>query len=1100
MPIENPAETYTRRDVESWCVPSEMRKGTPYVDRVAGLVITPRRITAQVQGTARAPYAVEIDFHRDYAGKWFPSMECSCPVGVGCKHAAATLLAALGARDDPDRLNPQVLAWVEALRGVHEESERPARNAKTEHLFYFLHWDAQQRQLMVGFRKGRLDADGNPARSATDWQNIERALVTPPAFIDARDADALRMLWGQRPRGRDWAPIPITERATEATLRAVLATGHAYFLRARVPVALREGPAREARLSWQLDSAGRLQATLEAGRPGLLIVPGAPAWYIDPSDASAGPLMSEIPATVLRHLLSLPPLGRRDRALVASAMRELLPELPAPSENAEAQLREVGGKPQPALTLGTLPVWAVRRYREYGNRHDIGAFDYALPRFRYGGEIEITPNDKREFIALASGETVRLRRDASSEAAALARLENAGLEPLPAHAIEPRDARAMPESAWGLASEEDWPAFVERSAKALALEGWNVSIPPGFRHRRLEVEAWHADVEDRGNGWFELDLGITVEGRRLALPPLLAELFARDPRWLDAQRLDRIDDGEPVDLHLPEGDRLHVEAERIKPLARTLIDLFDRKSEGPLRVPALDAQRLAAFADSGRWQFRGPEGLHTLADKLRDAGLPHPLDAPPGFALELRGYQREGLGWLQYLRAHDLAGILADDMGLGKTAQTLAHLLAEKQAGRMDRPSLIVLPTSLVFNWQREAARCAPDLRVLALHGPGRAAHFAEIPQHDLVLTTYPLVWRDAQALQAHAWHLLILDEAQTVKNAASKAAGTLRTLQARHRLCITGTPLENHLGELWAQFDFLLPGFLGSSRDFTKHWRTPIEKHGDALRRELLARRLKPFILRRRKEEVATELPPKSLVLRSVAFDTAQRDLYETVRATVDEAVQREIAAKGFRRSQIVILDALLKLRQVCCDPRLLATKDAQRVKESAKLELLMEMLPELVAEGRRVLLFSQFTGMLDLIEAELRHAKLDFVRLDGTTRDREAPVNRFQEGEVPLFLISLKAGGVGLNLTAADTVIHFDPWWNPATENQATDRAHRIGQTKNVFVYKLVVAGSIEERIVALQDKKAELAASILGEDQDGEIKFSEADLAALLAPLPE
>jgi SNF2 family DNA or RNA helicase len=476
-----------------------------------------------------------------------------------------------------------------------------------------------------------------------------------------------------------------------------------------------------------------------------------------------------------------------------------------------------------------------------------------------------------------------------------------------------------------------------------------------------------------------------------------------------------------------------------------------------------------------------------------------PVQPPQGLALPLRSYQLEGLAWLQYLRERDLSGLLADDMGLGKTAQTLAHLLVEKEAGRLDRPALIVLPTSLVSNWKREAARFAPSLSVLALHGPARSAQFDAIPKHDLVLTTYPLLWRDAEALAAHDYHLLILDEAQTVKNVVSRGAAIVRKLRARHRLCLTGTPLENHLGELWAQFDFLLPGFLGDIKSFRRQWRTPIEKHGDTLRRELLARRIRPFILRRRKQDVAKELPPKSIIVRAVEIAGGQRDLYETVRSAMDEKVRAEIATKGFKRSQIIILDALLKLRQVCCDPRLVKTEAAKQVRERAKLALLMDMLPELVEEGRRVLLFSQFTSMLALIELELVRHKLAYVMLTGDTKDRDTAIRRFQDGDVPIFLVSLKAGGVGLNLTAADTVIHYDPWWNPAAENQATDRAHRIGQTKRVFVYKLIVAGSIEEKILALQEKKATLASGILSDDDIGEVKFSESDLAALLAPLP-
>jgi SNF2 family DNA or RNA helicase len=405
-----------------------------------------------------------------------------------------------------------------------------------------------------------------------------------------------------------------------------------------------------------------------------------------------------------------------------------------------------------------------------------------------------------------------------------------------------------------------------------------------------------------------------------------------------------------------------------------------------------------------------------------------------------------------------------------------------------------------VHNWLEEAARFAPALKVLNLQGSQRKDQFAVIREHDLVLTTYALLWRDQEVLAKHDYHVLVLDEAQYVKNTHTKAAAALRELRARHRLCLTGTPLENHLGELWSQFDFLLPGLLGTQKDFTKRWRTPIEKGDDTVRRDLLARRVRPFMLRRTKNEVAKELPPKTLITRTVELEGAQRDLYETVRVAMQEKVRVAISAQGLARSHLIVLDALLKLRQVCCDPRLVKLDRAAAVTESSKLDLLLQMVPELIAEGRRILLFSQFTGMLSLIAAALTRASIDYVTLTGDTTDRVTPVKRFSQDNVPLFLISLKAGGVGLNLTAADTVIHYDPWWNPAAENQATDRAHRIGQDKPVFVYKLIAAGSIEEKIVALQEKKAALAAAILSGDGANAVKFSADDLDGLLAPMPK
>jgi SNF2 family DNA or RNA helicase len=398
------------------------------------------------------------------------------------------------------------------------------------------------------------------------------------------------------------------------------------------------------------------------------------------------------------------------------------------------------------------------------------------------------------------------------------------------------------------------------------------------------------------------------------------------------------------------------------------------------------------------------------------------------------------------------------------------------------------------------STRIAPALRVLTLQGSARSREFARIGEHDVVFTTYPLLWRDIEALEAQRWHLLILDEAQMVKNAASRAAAALRRLHGRHRLCVTGTPLENHLGELWAHFDFLMPGFLGDARSFARVWRKPIETQGETMRAQLLAQRVRPFILRRRKEDVATELPPKTEVIRRVQLEGPQRALYESVRLAADEQVRRVLQRQSFAGGQIAILDALLKLRQVCCDPRLLKGTDVPSSVPSAKMALLRDMLVELIDEGRRVLVFSQFTEMLALVRGELADLALPCLSLTGATpvRERGTIVQQFQDKAVPILLVSLKAGGVGLNLTAADTVIHLDPWWNPAVERQASDRAHRIGQDQPVFVYKLVVHGSIEERMLALQERKAALAEGVLGHDAAAATKFSPEDLQGLLAPL--
>ena len=777
------------------------------------------------------------------------------------------------------------------------------------------------------------------------------------------------------------------------------------------------------------------------------------------------------------------------------------------------------------------------------------------------------------------GPVLRMQRNLAAEADAMDRVWDLGLIPVDANKLQwrHRAAAAALGPVWTLAQEAHFGDFWAEQIPKLRAEGWSVVVQPGFAHESVPVQRWKLliapdtgellgkevdgplaarerpvqklQLPEREGAWL-LSLGIEIDGEILDLAPMLADLLRRDARWLHAQQMAAIDDIAIISLRAPGGKRIDAPAGPLKAIVGAMVDLLtdptrnQRKDGDPLHLGAWEARRIEALRAglvqahrvgtvngwNNAWQLQGDAGLAQLAQRLRTIGTPQPVHAPQGLQVQLRPYQLEGLAWLQYLRAQGLGGILADDMGLGKTAQALAHVLTEKNAGRLTRPALVVLPTSLLFNWQAEAARMAPGLRLLALHGPRRAHSYADIARHDLVLTTYPLLWRDVDALAAQPFHLLILDEAQMVKNAGSRSARALRKLQAPHLLCLTGTPLENHLGELWAQFDFLMPGFLGDVRSFNARWRKPIEENGETLRAQLLAQRVRPFILRRRKQDVATELPPRTETILRVQLQGKQRDLYEAVRATADKQVRRALERQSFEGAQITILDALLKLRQVCCDPRLVkgiqqgphapphlregeaflpgggpAAKRTAQTMERAKLELLADMLPALVDEGRRVLVFSQFTEMLTLAAELLDALALPYLTLTGQTppRQRGAVVRQFQaqdDTSAPILLVSLKAGGVGLNLTAADTVIHLDPWWNPAVEEQATARAHRIGQDQPVFVYKLVVEGSIEERMLELQTRKAALAQEVLGHDAEGAVKFSEADLHALLAPLSE
>ncbi|SFN25318.1 Helicase conserved C-terminal domain-containing protein [Izhakiella capsodis] len=749
--------------------------------------------------------------------------------------------------------------------------------------------------------------------------------------------------------------------------------------------------------------------------------------------------------------------------------------------------------PVPAIHLQSRSRF-VSGYGRYGHRQK--RLDFAALSFRYR-EVMVDAGSSENLFTDDDGQCWLVVRQPEKEQRWLDELLDAGLHVVPAGHIYTPPTSPLPERLFVPERTDDWRRIIRQLLPALKAKGWLVSLDDDFTWNRTDIEAVSARVSQRRKGYLEISLDACVGQRRIALLPMMPHLLAQDTRWRSGD-LNTIADDEIFELCSVNNERLAMPAGQLKPLVGGLIDLLPEGEtvSATLQLPLWEGGRLAAMSQSGSWQAADETALQALsAGRQNPRELPA-VTPPAGLKTILRDYQQQGVSWMQALSRQSMAGVLADDMGLGKTVQTLAHLLLEKESGRLNHPALIVVPTTLIYNWLSEAARFAPDLRVLPLSGAQRREHFSQLHQYDVVLTSYPLLWRDQLTLRPQRWHLLILDEAQYVKNPHSQAGRAIRKLQARHRLCLTGTPLENHLGELWAQFDFLMPGFFGSEKDFLHQWRLPIERDGDLTRRALLSHRVRPFMLRRRKLEVVKELPPKSSIIRRIVFGDAQRDLYETVRASLESQIRLSVSQRGNASSRIQVLDALLKLRQICCDPRLMRLDRAAGVRQSAKLTMLREMLPALLAEDRRILIFSQFTEMLGLIADELKKAGVEYAVLTGSTRDRQAPVERFQRGEVPVFLISLKAGGVGLNLTAADTVIHYDPWWNPAAENQATDRAWRIGQQKAVFVYKLIIAGSIEEKIVNLQQKKASLAESILQDGPDETALLSDEELTDLLS----
>ncbi len=607
-----------------------------------------------------------------------------------------------------------------------------------------------------------------------------------------------------------------------------------------------------------------------------------------------------------------------------------------------------------------------------------------------------------------------------------------------------------------------------RLVRSLCAAGWEVTAS-GKRYRM--PGAFEMAIES-GVDWFDLHASCSFEDQSAALPALLAALRKRES-WV------RLDDGS---LGLLPEEWLDQHG---------LVAALGEVRDDVVRFRKTQAGLLDAWLES-QPDVRLDEIFQRVRGELRQFERVEPAEAPPGFRGELRPYQKDGLGWLQFLQRFGFGGCLADDMGLGKTVQVLALLESRrrrKKAGER-APSLVVAPLSVVFNWLREAARFTPRLRARGHTGKERAQGPEAFEACDLVLTTYGTLRRDVHWLKDCDFDYVILDESQSVKNAGAQTAKAVRLLRSEHRLALSGTPIENHLGELWSLMEFLNPGFLGHLAGFDRRW----ARDPDPQTRATLARAVRPFILRRTKSQVAPDLPERQEETLYCELPEHQRKLYDELKEHYRGTLLGKIEKDGLNRSKMHVLEALLRLRQAACHPALLDGRQAGAA--SAKFEMLLPELAEVAEEGHKALVFSQFTSLLALLRKSLDARGIAYEYLDGKTRDREARVDRFQtDPKCPIFLISLKAGGLGLNLTAAEYVFLLDPWWNPAVEAQAIDRAHRIGQKNKVFAYRLIALDTVEEKILELQRSKKDLADAIISQDNALLRNLTRQDLEFLL-----
>jgi superfamily II DNA or RNA helicase len=1043
------------------------------------------------------------------------TLSCSCPIKAKCVHTAAVFLYSLllknhavspttaGATPVP-KLPQDVQRWLSQLSDTPEANvaviqNQYRKNVKERLLYVLAHAGHESRhldrlkvieaRLMVktsGFTKQRKIFNNWPHQSS-GYNRYAYLHNTADGFVLATDLQIRRSLEFSNYRQQDPGGYDLHGGNLDTVLPDILRTGRAYAqdIEGREPLVA--GKPRPGQFAWSTLPDGRQHLTLACTPPASLIVSTCAPWYVDLATNECGPVSTDIDPKVIALCLRAPSFDTEAASSVAQEMSKRAIGLVVPlPPNIPIEVIRVA--PKPVLHIKSELVRSGR-----GNDKGAVMFSFADVHFGYAPDLIVRDNDvaaPRKFI---DGRVVVVERDREEESRRLSELPGS----LTTIDSETSAFQFMQDPSDDTSDGAFWCHLQSEILPTLRALGWETVIDqdhPYLLDTTIHSDDWQCAVAESEPGWFEIGLGIIINGKKTNLADIL-DALSDDPSFHRAFSDPSTAPDLPWFVPTPDGPWISVPFERLKKIYAAFAEIETIRENGGYRISRYNLNAINAL-DSFTSDI--PDHTGTLLAYAKDLSTDTPpvFPVPPTLVPVLRSYQTVGYQWLQLHGKHGVGSVLGDDVGLGKTIQVQAHLLGEKLSGAAKAPSIIITTRSTIGKWKKEIQQFTPELSVLTLHGQDRHDDFDKIDGHDVVLTTYALLTRDLALFKARAWHCAILDEAHAIRNAKSKAALAACALNTKQRIAMTATVLQNNLADVWSALNFVAPGLLHNEKWFRTTFRIPIEQGKNDQRNALLRQMIRPFLLRRLRDEIPG-LPTKTTEIHHVILEGKQRDLYEVLRASMETKIRAVIQDKGLQRARIQILQALTQLRQLCCDPRLLKIDAAKGVK-SAKFEACMGLLTDLVGANNKVLLFSTFTSMLDLFKPALTENGITWAEITGSTRDREAPQEALRNGKAQVMLISLKAGGEGLDLQAANTVLFYDPWWNPQAEEQATGRAHRSGQDKPVLVIRMVVAGSVEEGILTLQEKKRNLFDALMTGSPTGIEAMSEADVEMLLAPL--